>query len=150
MDEYTDRPSLSCRKSTSSQNPSNIAKVENRDHCNFCKDGGDLICCDNCPRSFHVQKCLKAFCKKNKLVYESPPVSSDDDAENDWYCPRCKPIMEKRKEETNARKSRAEERKKELAEKKRKQEEETAKAKVEFERKREEKKIEKEKQEAEK
>ena len=48
--------------------------------------------------------------------------------------------MEKRKEDSNARKSRAEARKHELAEKKRKQDEEAAVAKKEFERKREEKK----------
>ena len=86
------------RESASSQGLSK-AKVENRDHCNYCKDGGDLICCDNCPRSFHPGKCLKAFCKKNKLPYEAPPTSEDAE----WYCPRCRPIMTKRKADTSAK-----------------------------------------------
>ena len=51
--------------------------VENRDHCNICKEGGELVCCDNCPRSFHLM-CLKL--KKNEL-----PTSQ-------WYCATCKYI----------------------------------------------------------
>ena len=50
-------------------------KVLNRDHCNICKDGGDLLCCDNCPRSFHL-KCLK---KKE-----------EDIPDGDWYCDKCR------------------------------------------------------------
>ena len=49
-------------------------KRENRDHCNLCKDGGELICCDNCPRSFHPQ-CLKI----------DPNLIPD----GDWYCHKC-------------------------------------------------------------
>lgn len=45
---------------------------ENRDHCNLCKDGGDLLCCDNCPRSFHLK------CVGLKII-----------PEGDWFCKRC-------------------------------------------------------------
>jgi hypothetical protein len=44
----------------------------NRDSCSICRDGGELILCDRCPKSFHVD-CLKI----------------KDIPEGSWYCPGC-------------------------------------------------------------
>ncbi|EDV24353.1 uncharacterized protein TRIADDRAFT_27056, partial [Trichoplax adhaerens] len=44
------------------------------DFCHVCKDGGQLLCCDSCPLSYHL-RCL------------NPPL--EDIPEGDWRCPRC-------------------------------------------------------------
>lgn len=47
---------------------------ENDDHCFTCGDAGDLICCDTCPCSFHLE-CT------------DPPLSAIPDG--NWSCQRC-------------------------------------------------------------
>ena len=64
----------------------NINKKENRELCAICRDGGDLILCDNCPRSFHLS-CLK--------------LKEEDIPEGNWYCSRCAPKMQKKSEKNN-------------------------------------------------
>ncbi|XP_063734315.1 chromodomain-helicase-DNA-binding protein 4 isoform X2 [Eleginops maclovinus] len=43
--------------------------------CRVCKDGGELLCCDSCPSSYHIH-CL------------NPPLPEIPNGE--WICPRCK------------------------------------------------------------
>lgn len=56
----------------------NEAAAEEDDHhmeyCRVCKDGGELLCCDSCPSSYHIH-CL------------NPPLPEIPNGE--WICPRC-------------------------------------------------------------
>lgn len=47
---------------------------EHADFCSICKDGGQLLCCDECPLAYHLT-CL------------TPPMEVIPDGE--WSCPRC-------------------------------------------------------------
>ncbi|XP_056141606.1 chromodomain-helicase-DNA-binding protein 4 isoform X2 [Lampris incognitus] len=44
------------------------------EYCRVCKDGGELLCCDTCPSSYHIH-CL------------NPPLPEIPNGE--WICPRC-------------------------------------------------------------
>eukprot|EP00698_Gefionella_okellyi_P024732 TRINITY_DN8809_c0_g1_i2.p1 TRINITY_DN8809_c0_g1~~TRINITY_DN8809_c0_g1_i2.p1 ORF type:complete len:1211 (-),score=201.20 TRINITY_DN8809_c0_g1_i2:60-3692(-) len=44
----------------------------NDEHCDVCKFGGDLLCCESCPRSFHLE-CVG--------LEDLPPGS--------WFCRQC-------------------------------------------------------------
>ncbi|KAL3805931.1 hypothetical protein HJC23_007892 [Cyclotella cryptica] len=52
----------------------------NFDYCTVCEDGGILVCCSNCPPSYHSLCITKS---------EAPPLKVDDLPQN-WVCERCK------------------------------------------------------------
>lgn len=52
------------------------ASIVNHDNCDACNDGGSLLCCDSCPRSFHLE-CL------------DPPRKAEDLPDQDWFCNIC-------------------------------------------------------------
>ena len=45
------------------------------DYCKICRDGGELLCCDFCPGTYHMR------CVKPQLI--TVP-------EGEWKCPLCK------------------------------------------------------------
>ncbi|GCB83507.1 hypothetical protein scyTo_0024432, partial [Scyliorhinus torazame] len=47
---------------------------DHMEYCRVCKDGGELLCCDTCPSSYHIH-CL------------NPPLPQIPNGE--WLCPRC-------------------------------------------------------------
>lgn len=54
----------------------------NRWYCNICKDGGELLCCDRCPRAFHMN-CLG--------------MSEDMIPDSEWYCKMCSECLDRRR-----------------------------------------------------
>uniref|UniRef100_A0A8D1EZ31 Autoimmune regulator n=1 Tax=Sus scrofa TaxID=9823 RepID=A0A8D1EZ31_PIG len=54
--------------------PVSRLRQKNEDECAVCRDGGELICCDGCPRAFHLS-CL------------SPPLR--DIPSGTWRCSSC-------------------------------------------------------------
>ncbi|GAV89240.1 PHD domain-containing protein [Cephalotus follicularis] len=57
-----------------------FSTLENDDYCGVCADGGDLLCCDSCPRAFHLE-CVSL-----------PIIPSGK-----WYCRRCQDTFQKEK-----------------------------------------------------
>ncbi|CAL4060416.1 unnamed protein product, partial [Meganyctiphanes norvegica] len=49
----------------------------NHDSCDACGEGGDLICCDLCPASFH-------------LTCHDPPLDESDIPTGQWACHQCR------------------------------------------------------------
>ena len=48
--------------------------IQHIEYCIVCKDGGELLCCEACPHSYHID-CLNPPLKQVPLV--------------EWYCGRC-------------------------------------------------------------
>ena len=65
----------------------NENKKINRELCSICRDGGNLLLCDNCPRSFHIE-CLK--------------IKEENIPEDNWYCPICAPKIQKKLEKNQS------------------------------------------------
>ncbi|CAI4230325.1 unnamed protein product [Auanema sp. JU1783] len=59
-------------------------KSINSQYCVVCKEGGNILCCDNCPASFH-------------LMCHEPIISPDDIPEGNWLCNRCSTTPEDRR-----------------------------------------------------
>ncbi|KAJ8043273.1 PHD finger protein 12 [Holothuria leucospilota] len=57
--------------------PRRTGRATNRDCCDSCREGGDLICCDRCPASFHLQCC-------------NPPLEEEQLPTGDWICHKCR------------------------------------------------------------
>ncbi|KAJ9084893.1 hypothetical protein DSO57_1019397 [Entomophthora muscae] len=56
-----------------------VHPTQNNDYCESCKGLGTFLCCDSCPRSFHLT-CL------------NPPMDQDSIPENEWHCNSCSPL----------------------------------------------------------
>ena len=48
---------------------------KNDSYCWVCHDGGDVLCCDRCPRVFHVQ---------------CSGLAKAPEGDEEWFCPVCK------------------------------------------------------------
>jgi PHD-finger len=55
---------------------SRTTEDRNDDYCAVCRNGGDLLCCDRCPRVYHL-KC------------HVPALSSTPDPNVTWLCTLC-------------------------------------------------------------
>ncbi|XP_014214341.1 PHD finger protein 12 [Copidosoma floridanum] len=66
----------------------------NRDSCDACHDGGELICCDKCPASFHLQ-------------CHDPPLEVSDIPNGEWICHACRCALKKDNITGNKRKKKS-------------------------------------------
>lgn len=51
-------------------------KGVNAQFCIVCREGGEILCCEGCPASFH-------------LLCHSPPILKSDIPSGKWFCHRC-------------------------------------------------------------
>ncbi|CAH1413699.1 unnamed protein product [Lactuca virosa] len=70
--------------------PTQTVKVQeidkNDDSCGLCGYGGDLICCDSCPSSFHQEcLCLQELLEDHKECVMETEVGSGMEPST-WFC----------------------------------------------------------------
>ena len=67
---YVSDTAQSCSQQT------NASADPNEDYCAVCRNGGDLLCCDNCPRVYH-------------LPCHVPTIASFPSDNGTWICTLC-------------------------------------------------------------
>ncbi|KAJ8406446.1 hypothetical protein AAFF_G00300200 [Aldrovandia affinis] len=72
--EHTDRPVPAVGLGA----PEEAGQMENEDFCAVCRNGGELLCCDHCPKVFH-------------LSCHVPPLLSFPTG--DWVCSLCRDVL---------------------------------------------------------
>lgn len=60
-------------------NPHGIGYDGNQFYCHVCGDFGEIVCCDGCPRAYHLH-CIPK---------DHPSRLSLENDEDPWYCPDC-------------------------------------------------------------
>ncbi|KAJ0105013.1 hypothetical protein Patl1_18415 [Pistacia atlantica] len=68
--------------------PQTIASDQNDDACMICADGGDLICCERCPSTFHPN-CLDLEVRLIDQYCTPPGTWLPNIPQGDWLCPHC-------------------------------------------------------------
>uniref|UniRef100_A0A8R1Y0N9 PHD-type domain-containing protein n=1 Tax=Onchocerca volvulus TaxID=6282 RepID=A0A8R1Y0N9_ONCVO len=58
------------------EKPTRRWKSINSQYCSSCMEGGELLCCDRCPASFH-------------LMCHEPPIERSSIPSGKWLCNRC-------------------------------------------------------------
>ncbi|XP_064192998.1 tripartite motif-containing protein 66 isoform X2 [Anguilla rostrata] len=74
--EHTDRPVVVAEEGGVEEE---AEQMENEDFCAVCRNGGDLLCCDHCPKVFH-------------LSCHVPPLLSFPTG--DWVCSLCRDVLQ--------------------------------------------------------